>query len=168
VSTETYVKSLRGKGFFLSLQGGRIMCQPLNQPMTDSELAELRERKPKVLPYLVQRLAEDLEHKHKVLANARQTYERYGGDWPSIEKRWREEHIPKIQINIARMQAELALFGVTIDDPLLNPIEATEDEPAQPVLSPKFPAFGSPETKNDTVLGYETLALSDEHDQSAM
>ncbi len=124
---EDYIRNLRGNGFFLRLENGKIRSRQLDRPMTDGELVELRERKPEVLSHLVKRLAEDLEHEYKVQANARQTYERYAKEWPSIEKRWREEHIPKIQANIARMQAELVLFGVTTDDPTMKPVEAPVD-----------------------------------------
>jgi hypothetical protein len=132
IDIEDYIRNLRGCGFFLRLENGKIRSRQLNRPMTDDEFLELKERKPDVMAHLVNRLTEDLEDKYKQLANARETYERFGRDWPSIEKRWREECIPQIQADIAKMQAELSLFGVTVDDPTLKPTEDSVDEPETP------------------------------------
>lgn len=55
----------------------------------------------------IDKLLKELEYQYNVLANARDTYERYKDDWPSIGKRWRDEEIPKHLAKIAALEAEI-------------------------------------------------------------
>lgn len=106
---ETFVRKLRGALFTLALRNGEIICRGAKRPLTDEERVYLKAHKAELKSFLLKRLEYDLQYKYKVLANAEETYRRYGQDWPDIENRWREERIPQIKEQIAQMEAEIAI-----------------------------------------------------------